>query len=158
LRSASIDLQPHLDSGLLRCHSTRPTLQGLEPHLASMLKDVASFSSDIVVVDPLSALLSNDAHHQTLGMLLRLIDYLKSRSVTALLTTLQSEDNQTDLSLSSIMDTWVLVRYDNVDDSAVRRLQIVKSRGMAHSSERRVMEITSQGVKLQAARASQPQE
>ena len=158
LRSVGTDLQPHLDSGLLRCHSTRPTLQGLEPHLASMLKDVASFSPNVVVVDPLSALLSSDAHHQTLGMLLRLIDYLKSRNVTALFTTLQSEDNQTDLSVSSIMDTWLLVKNDYANHNTLRRLHIVKSRGMAHSSERRVMEITSQGVKLQAARASQPQE
>lgn len=158
LRSVGIDLRPHLDSGLLRCHSTRPTLQGLEPHLASMLKDVARFSPDIVVVDPLSALLSSDARHQTQGMLLRLIDYLKSRNVTALFTTLQSEDDQTDLSVSSIMDTWVLVKNDNTDNRAIRRLHIVKSRGMAHSAERRAMEITAQGVRLKAVRPSQSQE
>jgi circadian clock protein KaiC len=148
IRSLGIDLQPHIESGLLRCHSARPSLQGLEPHLASMLREIDDYRPQVTIIDPLSALLASGTQHQTQGMLLRLIDHLKSIGVTALFTTLQTQDVGTELDVSSIMDTWILVRNVHVDDDVVRRLHIVKSRGMAHSTKRRVMEITEHGVRL----------
>jgi circadian clock protein KaiC len=151
MRSIGINLQPWLDGGLLRCHAARPSLQGLEPHLAAMIKDVDDFKPDVAIVDPLSALLSSGTLHQTQGMLLRLIDHLKTIGVTALFTTLQSGDDQTDLSVSSIMDTWILVRNTPKGDDVVRRLQVVKSRGMSHSSQLRVMEIDNEGVQVKQA-------
>ena len=149
--SIGINLQPWLDGGLLRCHAARPSLQGLEPHLAAMIKDVDDFKPDVAIVDPLSALLSSGTLHQTQGMLLRLIDHLKTIGVTALFTTLQARDDQTDLSVSSIMDTWILVRNTPKGDDVVRRLQVVKSRGMSHSSQLRVMEIDNEGVQVKQA-------
>jgi circadian clock protein KaiC len=148
MRSIGIDLQPWIESGLLRCHSARPSLQGLEPHLALMLEEIDDYRPHVAIVDPLSALLASGTQHQTQGMLLRLIDHLKTIGVTALFTTLQAEDDQTDLNVSSIMDTWILVRNVHFDDDVVRRLHVVKSRGMAHSTKRRVMEITEHGVRL----------
>ncbi len=151
MRSLGIDLQPWIDSGALRCHSARPSLQGLEPHLASMLKEIDSFRPDVAVVDPLSALLSSGTQQQTQGMLLRLIDHLKTIGVTALFTALQLDERHTDLSVSSIMDTWISVRNFMVDDNFARRLHIVKSRGLAHSTKRRIMEISKSGVRLHEA-------
>ena len=151
MRSIGIDLQPWIDGGLLRCHAARPSLQGLEPHLASMIKDVDDFKPHVAIVDPLSALLSSGTLHQTQGMLLRLIDHLKTVGVTALFTTLQVNDDETDLSVSSIMDTWILVRNAPKDDDVVRLLQVVKSRGMSHSSQLRVMEIDKEGVQVKRA-------
>ena len=151
MRSIGINLQPWIDSGSLRCHSARPSLQGLEPHLASMVKDVDDFKPHVAIVDPLSALLSSGTLLQTQGMLLRLIDHLKTVGVTALFTTLQVNDDQTDLSVSSIMDTWILVRNTPKGDDVVRRLQVVKSRGMSHSSQLRVMEIDKEGVQVKRA-------
>ncbi|WP_202620450.1 circadian clock protein KaiC [Methylocystis heyeri] len=148
MRSLGIDLQPWIESGLLRCHSTRPSLHGLEPHLASMLEEIDDYRPHVTVVDPLSALLASGTQHQTQGMLLRLIDHLKTNGVTALFTTLQTEDDLTHLSISSIMDTWIRVLNEDVDDDVVRQLHVVKSRGMAHSTKRRVMEITEHGVRL----------
>jgi circadian clock protein KaiC len=107
----------------------------------------ATRSEGTKIVDPLSALLSTGTLHQTQGMLLRLIDHLKTVGVTALFTTLQTVEEQSDLQVSSIMDTWI--RVANVYDAAgLRRLHIVKSRGMAHSSQMRVMEIGKSGVRL----------
>ena len=148
MRSLGIDLQPWLDNGLLRCCSTQPSLRGLEPHLAAMQKEIDNFHPDVAIVDPLSALLSSGTRHQTQAMLLRLIDHLKTLGVTALFTTLQTELERTELDVSSIMDTWLLVQNNNIDDEVVRRLSIVKSRGMAHSTKRRAMEITRMGVRL----------
>ena len=149
MRSIGIDLQPWIDGGLLRCHAERPSLRGLEPHLAAMIKDVDDFKPNIAIVDPLSALLSSGTLHQTQGMLLRLIDHLKTVGVTALFTTLQ--DDQTALNISSIMDTWILVGNTPKGDDVARRLQVVKSRGMSHSSQLRVMEIDKEGVQLKRA-------
>ena len=148
MRSLGIDLQPWLDSGLLRCCSIRPSLRGLEPHLASMQKDIDDFRPDVATVDPLSAMLASGTQHQTQAMLLRLIDHLKTMGVTALFTTLQTALERTDLDVSSLMDTWIMVQNANIGDDVIRRLSIVKSRGMAHSTKRRTMEITRQGVRL----------
>jgi circadian clock protein KaiC len=147
MKSIGIDLQPPIDKGLLRFHASRPSLHGLEPHLATMVKAIDDFHPDVAIVDPLSALLSTGTLHQTQGMLLRLIDHLKTVCVTALFTTLQTVEEQSDLQVSSIMDTWI--RVANVYDAAcLRRLHIVKSRGMSHSSQMRVMEIGKSGVRL----------
>jgi circadian clock protein KaiC len=151
MRSIGINLQPWLDGGLLRCHAARPSLQGLEPHLASMIKDVDDFKPHVAVVDPLSALLSSGTLDQTHGMLLRLIDHLKTVGVTALFTGLQLNDDQTGLTVSSIMDTWLLVRNTPEGNDVVRRLQVIKSRGMWHSTQLRVMEIGKEGVQVKRA-------
>jgi circadian clock protein KaiC len=96
----------------------------------------------------LSALLAGSSKGQTQIMVLRLVDYLKTSGVTAFFTSLQSEDSQTELNISSIMDTWIVVRNVRFDDNLIRRLHVVKSRGMAHSSQVREMAITSSGVHL----------
>src|SRR5580658_5985295 len=58
MRSVGIDLQPHLDSGRLRIIAQRPFLYGLEMHLVSMHKEINRFRPAVVVVDPISNLIS----------------------------------------------------------------------------------------------------
>jgi circadian clock protein KaiC len=146
--SIGIDLQPWVDKGLLRFHAARPSLQGLEPHLALMLKEISDFQPDVAVVDPLSALLAIGSLHQTQGMLLRLIDHLKTVGVTSLFTSLQNHDDQSRIAISSIMDSWIMVENRRAGNDLVRRLHVIKSRGMAHSAEMRRMLITRSGVQL----------
>ena len=146
--STGIDLQPWIDKGLLRCHASRPSLGGLEMHLALMLKAIKDFDPAVVIVDPFSALLASGAGNQTAFMALRLVDYLKTRNITALFLDLQDSDNPSELHISSIMDTWLVVRNRRSDTELNRRLHIVKARGMAHSNQVRNMEITSGGVRL----------
>ncbi len=148
MRSIGIDLQRWRDQGLLHCISTRPSLQGLEMHLALMLKQVQDFHPDLVIVDPLSALMASGTGAQTHTMLLRLIDYLKAANVTALFLSLQQDEGNTALQISSIMDTWIIVRNVPSGNALVRQLHVVKSRGMPHSSRVRRMEITNAGIEL----------
>jgi circadian clock protein KaiC len=148
MRSAGIDLQPYIDKGLLQCHASRPSLGGLEMHLALMLKAIRDFSPAVVIVDPLSSLLASGTGYQSAGMMLRLVDYIKSKNVTALFLSLQNEEDHTEMHISSIMDTWIVVRNVRSDVELSRRLHIVKARGMAHSNQVRRMEITSAGVRL----------
>lgn len=160
MRSAGIDLQPWVDQGLLRIQSSRPSLGGLEMHLALMLKAVRDFSPSAVVVDPLTALIASGLHYQTTSMAVRLADYLKSNMVTALYLSLQEQDGSSGLDISSIMDTWIVVRNERSDSELSRRLHIVKARGMEHSSAVRRMEITGSGVRLVdlAPRAAQAEQ
>ena len=117
-------------------------------HLALMLKEVRDFRPAVVIVDPLSALIASGTTSQTAVMALRLIDYLKTLSVTALFVSLQGSEDQTALHISSIMDTWIVLRNVRSDIELARRLHIVKARGMAHSSQVRRLEITDAGVQL----------
>jgi circadian clock protein KaiC len=148
MRSAGINLQPWIDQGLLRYQASRPNLGGLEMHLALMLKAVRDFKPVSVVVDPFSALIASGAHYQTTSMALRFADYLKSHTITALYISLQDAGGATDLDVSSIVDTWIVLRNLRSEADLSRRLHIVKARGMAHSSDVRRMEITSGGVRL----------
>jgi circadian clock protein KaiC len=146
--SAGIHLQPSIDRGLLSIQSSRPSLEGLEMHLALMLKAVRDFSPSAIVVDPLSALVASGMHYQATSMAVRLADYLKSNTVTALYLSLQDQEGPSGLDISSIMDTWILVRNERSDNELSRRLHIIKARGMEHSSAVRRMEITGTGVRL----------
>ncbi len=152
MRSIGTDLQPWIDAGLLRYHSARPSMGGLEMHLALMLKEIRDTRPDVVIVDPLSALLASGTGSQTAVMALRLIDYLKTLGVTSLFLSLQGSEDETALHISSIMDTWIVLRNVRSDTELSRRLHVVKARGMAHSSEVRKMEISHTGVHLTALR------
>ena len=148
MRSAGINLQAWIDQGLLRYQASRPSFGGLEMHLALMIKAVRDFRPSTVVVDPFSALIASGAHYQTTSTALRLADYLKSHAITALYLSLQDNGNATGLDVSSIMDTWIVLRNLRLETDLSRRLHIVKSRGTAHSSQVRRMDITSAGVRL----------
>jgi circadian clock protein KaiC len=148
MRSAGIDLQPCIDQGFLRYQASRPSVGGLEMHLALMLKAVRDFRPTAVVVDPFSALVSSGANYQAHSMALRFTDYLKSHTITALYLSLEDTGGATGLDVSSIMDTWIVLRNMRSDTDLSRRLHIVKARGIAHSNEVRRMEITGGGVRL----------
>ena len=148
MRSAGIELQPWIDKGLLECHASRPSLWGLEMHLAVMIKAIQDFSPTVVIIDPLSSLMASGTGYQSAGMMLRLVDYLKSRNVTALFLSLQDNEVPSQMHVSSIMDTWIVVRNVQTDAEFTRRLHVVKARGMAHSNRVRRMQITDRGVRL----------
>jgi circadian clock protein KaiC len=149
MRSIGLDLQPRVDSGLLKFEAARPSLFGLEMHLARMYREIEEFSPAAVVLDPISALRGDggDVH----SMLLRIIDLLKSREITAFLTNLLSADAGTDhadAGVSSLMDTWISLVQLVSNGERNRGLYVLKSRGMNHSNQIREYQLTSHGVKL----------
>lgn len=149
MRSIGLDLQPRVDSGLLRFEAARPSLFGLEMHLARMYREIEEFSPAAVVLDPISALRgdSGDVH----SMLLRIIDLLKNRGITAFLTNLLSVEGRVDhadVGVSSLMDTWISLVQLESNGERNRGLYVLKSRGMNHSNQIREYQLTSQGVRL----------
>jgi circadian clock protein KaiC len=154
MRSIGLDLQKWVDKGLLRFSARRPNLYGLETHLAAMHREVSEFDPAAVVVDPMSALMSAGVVGDVHSMVLRLVDFLKARSVTALFTNLgtgQAEQATTEMQISSLMDTWLLLYNRESKGEHNRQLNLLKSRGMAHSNQVREFLMTSNGIRLREA-------
>jgi circadian clock protein KaiC len=148
MQSIGIDLERWIRKGLLSVHAARPTLYGLEFHLATMHRDVDKVKPAIVVVDPLSAFTGGTADEVN-SMIMRLIDFLKGRNVTGLFTHLipgSGMGHDIEVGVSSLMDTWILLRNAPPGDMGGRHLSILKSRGMAHSAANRAFELTSHGA------------
>ncbi len=151
MRSIGLDLEPWVKKELLRFHTGRPTMNGLEMHLASIHKQVATFKPHLVVVDPITNFISAGTVSEATSMMMRLIDYLKAGGITALLTNLNhaaGAQEQSELGISSLIDTWLFLRDIELNGERNRALYILKSRGMAHSNQIREFLLTDRGVQL----------
>jgi circadian clock protein KaiC len=154
MRSIGIDLQKWGDDKLLQFSARRPSLFGLETHLAAMYRDVTDFEPAAVIIDPMSALLGGGAAGDVHTMVLRLVDFLKNRGITALFTNLgvaAGENATTEIQISSLMDTWMLLNNRESDGEHNRQLYLLKSRGMAHSNQVREFVMSSGGITLRPA-------
>lgn len=151
MRTIGIDLQRWIDAGLLQIHSTRPMHYGLEMHLATMQRTINRFQPKAVIVDPVTNFESIGTPADVNAMLIRLVDLLKSRGVTCFFVTLTSggsAQETTDVGMSSLMDTWMLVRDIELNGERNRGFYVLKSRGMKHSNQIREFTITTSGIHL----------
>jgi circadian clock protein KaiC len=152
MRSIGVDLAPWVKKGLLRVESSRPTLHGIEMHLATIHKMVNDFKPQAVIIDPISNFSTAGTPAEAEAMLLRLIDFLKSRQITAMFVNLTAGGNaweRTDVGVSSLIDTWILLRDIELAGERNRGIYVLKSRGMKHSNQIREFLITGDGIKLQ---------
>jgi circadian clock protein KaiC len=152
MRSIGIDLEHWVNKGLLKFHATRPTLYGLEMHLAIMHKEIKEFKPTAVIIDPLNSFVTKNNEMDAKSMAMCLIDFLKTNQITAFFTSLNSGEsvsNHTDNLISSLIDTWLSVQFIELTGERNRGLYILKSRGMPHSNQIREILITNNGVKLQ---------
>jgi len=151
MRSIGTDLAPWAKKGMLRFHASRPSLYGLEMHLVTIHGLITEFKPQIVVVDPVSNLTAVGTTVEVKSVLTRLFDYLKTIQVTTFLTDLVHSGGpveQTNEEISSLIDTWILLRDIEINGERNRGLYILKSRGMAHSNQIREVLITSGGIDL----------
>lgn len=151
MRSIGLDLQKWAKKGSLRFHAIRATLYGVETHLVEFHKLISDFEPDVVILDPISSLVDAGTLRDTTIMLTRLIDFLKLQRITAFLTNLTSGGaslESTNVNVSSIVDSWLLLREIEVGGERNRALSILKSRGMPHSNQLREFLLTDQGFEL----------
>ena len=151
MRSIGIDLDQWVNKGLLEFRNSRPSLYGLEMHLVTMHKAIGAFNPSIVVVDPISNLVAAASENEVKSMLSRLIDYLKMRQITAFCTDLTAVGGsleRTEVGISSLMDTWLLLQVLEGSGERNRGLYILKSRGMEHSNQVREFCLTDNGIQL----------
>ena len=152
MQSIGLNLERWVKKGLLRIFAARPTLYGLEFHLATMHREVEAFEPSVVVVDPLSSFIGA-SFDEVNSMVMRLIDYLKGKDITALFTHLipgTGASQEIEVGVSSLIDTWILLRNSSPGEHGGRHLSILKSRGMWHSSDRRIFELTEAGPVVMA--------
>jgi circadian clock protein KaiC len=120
-------------------------------HLATMFKEIAAFRPTVVIVDPITSLLAAGTDHETKGMVTRLIDFLKGGQVTSLFTSLTHGGHalqQSEIAMSSLMDSWLLLQDFEGNGERNRVLYVLKARGMAHSNQVREFLISSRGIDL----------
>lgn len=151
MRSIGMDMQQHVDRGLLRFHSSRPTVHGLEMHLVEIHQKIVEFNPKVIVLDPITNLVTIGSVSEVKSMLIRLIDYLQGKQITVMFTALNYNNvasEQTDEGISSLVDAWITVRDLESNGERNRGLYIMKSRGMKHSNQVREFVITNHGLEL----------
>ena len=149
--SIGINLQPHVEKGLLQVISTRPTLYGLETHLSIMLRQIEEDKPAAVIIDPISNLISVGDEAEVKSMLTRMIDYLKTKQITSLFTSLISTGEASDSNkspISSWIDTWIMLNQQKRDDDVKTTIRVVKSRGIAHSKRICDFELSDKGISI----------
>jgi circadian clock protein KaiC len=151
MNSVGIDLDQWTKKGLLTHEAWRPTQFGIEMHLLRIHKFIEKVKPQCVVIDPITNLLNGSSDTEVYSMLMRLMDFLKVSGITALFVSLTSggaELEQTSVGISSISDTWILLRDLELNGERNRCLYVLKSRGMAHSNQLREFVITGHGIRL----------
>ena len=149
MHSIGLRLEPLVRRGLLRFHSARPSLYGLEMHLATMFKEIAEFKPHVVIIDPITSLMDSGTDSEGKGMVTRLIDFLKAGQTTSLFTSLTQSGQalqQSETAMSSLMDAWVLLQDFEGNGERNRVLYVLKARGMAHSNQIREFLISDRGI------------
>lgn len=151
MRSIGIDLEPWVAKGLLQIHASRPTLQGLEQHLVMMYDTALAFRPSVIAVDPISNLMLERNESEVKPTQMRLVDFFKQQQITTLFTSLTPggltpEDSQ--VGVSSLMDTWLLLRNVEFNGERNRTLHVLKSRGMSHSNQVREFVLSDAGIDL----------
>jgi circadian clock protein KaiC len=151
MHSIGLHLATSIKKGLLRFHASRPTLYGLEMHLATMFKEIQTFRPSVVVVDPITSLLVAGSQSEAKSMVTRLIDFLKTEQISALFPSLVSGGRdlpESEIVISSLMDSWILLQDIESNGERNRILHVLKSRGMPHSNQAREFLITDSGIDL----------
>jgi circadian clock protein KaiC len=152
MRSIGFNLDPLVKSGILTFYYARPTLQNLELHFLAIKKKINEIKPSIVILDPITNLMTEGPNSDIRSMLTRFVDFLKTKDITVMFTaaiTVGSiERNPSDEGISSMVDTWMMVQDIEVDTERTRSLCVMKSRGMVHSNEVRRFNISSKGITL----------
>ncbi len=154
MSSIGVDFAPWIKKGLLKIVAIRPSFLGLEMHLLNVYKLVDSFKPKAVVVDPLTSLVGEGAEREVSSMITRMIDLLKSKSITTFFTSLVSATVQSNTSgeigVSSLIDTWIVVRMVEDDEGRkrTREVFIVKSRGTNHNGDVHKFILSDDGIIL----------
>jgi circadian clock protein KaiC len=151
MRSLGLDLAPYVEQGLLHIHAARPTFSGLEAHLVALHQTICDLRPRTIILDPVSSLMIMGSAGDVKSMCTRLFDFLKMQQITALLTVLVPGGTlapETEMDVSSLMDTWLQLKNLESNAETTRTINVVKSRGMAHSQQLREFRLSDRGIEI----------
>ena len=148
--SIGLDLRRWIDAGLLQVKAVRPTAFGFEEHLAMLHQLLDEHEPQLVVLDAVASLTHAGAMSATTSAISRDLDLLKGRGITGVMTTLThgEREESSDVDVSSLCDTWLLLRNAESNGERNRLLYVIKSRGSAHSNQVREFVLTDDGAEL----------
>jgi len=152
MRSIGLDLRPWVEAGLLRIWAARPSAYGLETHLAIFAELIEEKTPSVAVIDGIASLSngipSTEVNTEVISIVARKIDLLKSRGITSVITAIGQGEEVSTVAMSSMADTWLLLRNVEANGERNRLLFVLKSRGTAHSNQMREFVLTDHGVEL----------
>src|SRR5258706_2295338 len=151
MKSVGVDLEPWVKQGFLFQESWRPTQFGLEMHLLRIHRLVEKVKPTVVVIDPITNLITGTAQREVQSMLMRLMDFLKGKLITSVFVSLTKGGDsleKTEVGISSLADTWIMLRDIDLNGERNRSFYVLKSRGMAHSNQFRQFTMSEQRLKL----------
>ena len=150
MRSVGIDLQQGLDTGLLKIWAERSAAYRLEEHLGRLDQILDAFKPQVVVLDAMRILSAEGPERSIRATVAMEIDMLKSREITAVITSLiHGDEEETNmLGVSSLTDSWLMLRNIETNGERSRLLCVIKSRGMSHSNQVREFKLTPNGAQL----------
>lgn len=152
MSSINLNLQQWIDKDLLKFYAYRSPAYGLETHLLTIQNVIKEFKPHAIIIDPITNFDLIGTELEIKSMMTRLIDFLKAQQITALFTSLATTINpkeQTEIGISSLIDSWLVLQNLEQSGERTRGITILKSRGIAHSNQIREFIITSNGIKLE---------
>ena len=151
MQSIGLDLEQWVKKGLLEFYITRPALYGLEMHIVMIEDLLKRYQPKNLVMDPISDFTAIGGGKEVKSMLVRLQDLMKEREITCIYTDLITGDintRQAEVYISSMIDTWIMLRNMEFNGERNRSLTIIKSRGMPHSNQLREFKFSDKGIDL----------
>jgi circadian clock protein KaiC len=151
MASIGIDLGRWVAAGLLRLEGVRPSAYGLEEHLVRLHQVPEETDPALVVLDAMGSLHHLGTEAGVSSAFARQLDMIKARGITAVITTLFGSGGEGEIresAASSLVDTWLLLRSQELNGERNRLLFVIKSRGMAHSNQVREFVLTDRGAEL----------
>jgi circadian clock protein KaiC len=149
LASIGVDLQTHLDNGLLKLVWTHAFEANAEFQLMEARRLAKEHEAVNLVIDPISAL--GRAGLERAGVE-RMVSWARGKDLTMLCTSLldyqDASYESTPIEISTLADNWIHLSYHIKAGERNRGLSIVKARGTSHSNQVREMILGSSGIKL----------
>ncbi len=154
MASVGLDLSSFVASGMLHLVTALPESAGIEQHLLRVLDAVDRFSPDHMVVDSISTFRRMGSEQAAFDFLIRLLMISRTKGITGVYTnqSFEAEGGMriANANIASLMDTLVGIAYVDDGERIRRNLQVLKSRGVAHSLRYHEMEISDGGITLAA--------
>jgi len=151
-RAFSLDLQPHLESGLLVIEQNDPAEISPGEFAAKVRHEVETRGTRIIVIDSLNGYMSAMPQEQHLILQMHeLLSYLSQRGALTILINPQLGlvgSMATNLNVSYIADAVILLRFFEAEGRVRKAISVIKNRGGAHEDTIRELRIDNRGVRV----------
>ena len=151
MRSVGLNLDHWVKKGLLVMECRRITQYGLDMHLLLAQKLIAEYTPKVVIMDPVTSFDDIANTSDVKRIVMKFVDLMKSLGITIVFGSLTPSEVQSDSSsvnISSIIDSWILLRDLESNGERSRAIYVLKSRGMSHSNQVREFLMTDHGIEI----------